>query len=65
MSSADALRYIHLAADGPERLRACDVDRVLESAQEDGRAIGVRAFLLRHDLLPGTRGALLRWTGGS
>jgi hypothetical protein len=61
MSSADALRYVHLAADGPERLRPCDVDRVLDSAREDGRAEGVRAFLLQHALLPGTRGALGRW----
>lgn len=65
MSSADALRYINLAADEPERLRPCDVDRVLDSAYVDGRAAGVRAFLLQHDLLPGTRGAILRWISRS
>ena len=40
-----------LAADSPEQLRPCDVDRVMDDAQDRGYAEGFRSWLLSHNLM--------------
>lgn len=61
-SSPDPMRYVLLAADTPARLRACDVDRVLTAAEEDGCAEQVRSFLqAAPDLSDATMRAVADW----
>lgn len=44
-----------LSADAPDLLRPCDVERVLDAAQDQGCLEGFRRWLLSEDLQERTR----------
>lgn len=44
-----------LSADAPDLLRPCDVERVLDAAQDQGCFDEFRKWLLSHDLQDRTR----------
>lgn len=53
--------YLMVSADSPDQLRACDVDRVMNEAEQHAETNGFRTWLLAHNLRQDTRERLAGW----
>lgn len=53
--------FLLLVSDSSETLRPMDVDRVMESANNNGQLEEFRAWILSQPLLPRTKKAIEEW----